>query len=142
MERIVVGSAGMKDGEFLQAMEACTLPTSCFRHGDHLRLAWLCVHTESLEGAIARVSRAIRNYAMHLGKPGLYHETVTEAWVRLIASHREKSFSEFLAANEEKLCKELLHRFWSPELLASERAKAEWVNPDREKLPQIVAGQR
>ena len=134
---IVVGSEGLGDGEFVRAMEGCTLPENCFRHGDHLRFAWLCVHAEPVEGAIARVRNAIRKYAAHLGKPNLYHETMTVGWVRLIASHAEGSFAEFLAANEARLGKELLHRFWSPELLTSERAKREWVEPDRERLPQV-----
>ena len=55
----------------------------------------------------------------------------------MIASHGEGSFAEFLAANEARLGKDLLHRFWSPELLASERAKREWVEPDREALPEV-----
>ena len=137
MKTIVVGSEGLGDGEFLQALEGCTLPTNCFRHGDHLRFAWLCVHAEPVDGAIARVRRAICNYAGYLGKPELYHETITVGWVRLVASHAEGSFEEVLAANEARLGTDLLHRFWSPELLASERAKRVWVEPDRERLPAV-----
>lgn len=135
MKTIVVGSAGMGDGEFVAALEDCTLPASCFHHGDHLRFAWLCVHAAPVEGAVRRVRQAIRNYASYLGKPELYHETMTAGWVRLIASHAEASFQEFLAANEARLGKDLLHRFWSPELLTTEQAKLEWVEPDRERLP-------
>ena len=135
MKTIVVGSAGMGDREFVEALEDCTLPASCFRHGDHLRFAWLCVHRAPVDAAVGRVRQAIRNYAGYLGKPELYHETMTAGWVRLIASHAEESFEEFLAVNEARLDKDLLHRFWSPELLASERAKLEWVEPDREGLP-------
>jgi hypothetical protein len=138
MKTIVVGSEGLGDDEFVQALEACTLPASCFRHGDHLRFAWLCVHAEPVDGAVDRVRRTIRGYARHLGKPELYHETITAGWVRLIASHTEGSFAEFLAVNEARLGKDLLHRFWSPEVLASERAKREWVEPDRGRLPAAV----
>ena len=75
-----------------------------------------------------------------VGKPELYHETITAGWVRLIASHAEGSFAEFLAVNEARLGKDLLHRFWSPELQASNRAKVGWVDLDREKLPVALNG--
>ena len=135
MNGIVVGSVDWSDGEFVHALETCTLPSSCFRHGDHLRFAWLCMHAAPLEMAVNRVRYAIQEYVAHLGHTSLFHETITAGWVRLIASHSEEHFETFLATNEARLNKDLLHRFWSPELLASSRAKTEWVEPDREPLP-------
>jgi hypothetical protein len=46
-----------------------------------------------------------------------------------------KSFAEFLECNGHRLHKDLLRRFWSPEVLASEEAKARWVAPDLRELP-------
>jgi hypothetical protein len=129
------GSSAMSDAEFLAAFHGCTLSPSCFRHADHLRLAWLHVHQNALEVAIDTVRNGIQAYARHLGKPELYHETLTVAWVRLIASHEERTFDEFLKLNEHRLTGELLHRFWSPELLQSEAARREWLVPDRMRLP-------
>lgn len=134
-----LGSSGLSDAEFLAEFRACTLPPTCFHHSDHLRLAWLHIHQSPLEIAIENVRSGIQAYAKHLGKPGLYHETLTVAWMRLIASHDEPTFHDFLRLNEHRLNGELLHRFWSPERLQSEKAREEWVAPDRRELPKLVS---
>ena len=130
-------SSALTDAEFLAAFHACSLPPACFRHADHLRLAWLHIHRHPLNAAIDNVRNCIRVYATHLGRPKLYHDTITIAWVRLLASHDEPTFDEFLMLNEHRLNAELLHRFWSPELLQSEAARKEWVDPDRAGLPPL-----
>jgi hypothetical protein len=111
------------------------LPPSCFHHADHLRLAWLHVRQQPLETAIDNVRQGIRAYAKHLGKPEIYHETLTIAWVRLIASHNEPTFDEFLRLNEHRLNGELMHRFWSTDRLQSDNARKKWLAPDRNQLP-------
>jgi hypothetical protein len=55
--------------------------------------------------------------------------------VGLLATHHETSFDEFLACNEPKLSLHLLHRFWTPEVLASQETRARWVPPDLRDLP-------
>ena len=132
---LTLASAHLSDDDFLSALHTCRLSTSEFRHADHLRLAWLHLQREPLEQALVNVRTGIQNFAAHHGVHDLYHETITVAWVRLLATHHERSFDEFLAGNENMLNKDLLHRFWTPELLASERAKREWVEPDRQPLP-------
>ena len=136
---LVLASANLRDDEFLAAFHSRRLQTSEFRHADHLRLAWLHLHREPFEAALIYVRHGIRAFANHHGVPGLYHETITMAWVRLLATHHEESFAEFLRNNEDRLNKDLLHHFWTPELLASEEAMARWVPPDRRKLPPIRA---
>ncbi|MDQ6706718.1 MAG: hypothetical protein M3Z85_12165, partial [Acidobacteriota bacterium] len=86
------------------------------------------------------VSSGIKRFAERHGVAHIYHETVTIAWVRLISTHRESTFAEFLRVNEDWLNRELLHRFWSPELLGSDLAKREWVTPDRQALPPLLGG--
>jgi hypothetical protein len=93
------------------------------------------VHRLPLEQAEETVRATIQAFAQRHGVPGLYHETITRAWVRLIATHHETSFGEFLEANEYRLNRELLWRFWTPEILGSEMAKRQWVEPDRHALP-------
>src|SRR5271156_3037487 len=131
-------SSALSDAEFLAEFHACSLPPACFRHADHLRLAWLHIHQHPREVAAELVRNGIQAYAKHLRRTEFYHETITVAWVRLIASHAEPTFDEFLRLNEHRLNRELLHRFWSPELLQSETARKEWVAPDRMELPAPV----
>jgi hypothetical protein len=132
---IVVASSHVGDDEFLAAFTNCTLPASSFRHGDHLRLAWLLLHRKPFYEALGLVRQSIQRYAAHLGVPHLYHETITTAWVKLIATHDEASFDEFIARNEHRLNLGLLHRFWTPAVLESEGARLGWVPPDRAALP-------
>jgi hypothetical protein len=56
----------------------------------------------------------------------------------LLATHHESTFEEFLAKNELRLGKDLLFRFWSPELLDTPEARQAWVSPDRQCLPTLV----
>jgi len=130
-----LASADLNDVEFLAAFHACSLPPFCFHHADHLRLAWLHLRQQPLEAAITNVCSGIQVYAKHLGKPEIYHETLTVAWVRLLASHDEPTFDEFLRVNDHRLNRKLLHRFWSPERLQSEQARREWLAPDKTSLP-------
>src|SRR4249919_2812625 len=74
---VVVASAEIGDDEFLAAFTSCALPLSSFRHGDHLRLAWLLLHRKPFDEALTLVREGIQKYAVHVGAPHLYHETVT-----------------------------------------------------------------
>ena len=125
----------LTDDQFLHAFHSCQLPKEQFTNTAHFRLAWLHVHREPLSEAEERVRAGIQAYAAHLGATAKYHETITVAWVRLVATHREASFDEFLRLHQARLNLSTLHRFWSRELLASEQARREWVAPDLAELP-------
>jgi hypothetical protein len=132
---LTLASAPLNDDAFLQSFHRCELPLRQFRHADHLRLAWLHLQRETLDQALQNVRTGIRRFAVHHGAGHIYHETVTIAWVRLLASHQERSFAEFLQGNAYRLNAELLHRFWTPALLMSEQARQHWVPPDLHDLP-------
>ena len=132
---MVLASAHLSDDEFLEAFHSCRLKISEFRNADHFRLAWLHLHREPLDTALANVCSGIQAMAAHYGISETYHCTITTAWVRLVATHREATFEEFLTANGPLLNRDFLHRFWSPALLASERARSAWVPPDVRDLP-------
>jgi hypothetical protein len=133
----VLATAHLSDDEFLEAFHSCRLQTFEFRHADHLRLAWLHLAREPFETALDRVRSGIQAFAKHYNLSGLYHETITTAWMHLLATHSENSFEEFLVANESFLNSNLLHRFWTPEILASREARNSWVPPDRHELPKL-----
>jgi hypothetical protein len=132
-----LATAHLTDDEFLEAFHSCRLKTSEFRHADHLRLAWLHLTREPYETALERVRNGIQAFAKHHNLNGLYHETITTAWMRLLATHQESSFNEFLTVNESRLSSKLLHHFWTPEILASPEARSGWVPPDRRELPKL-----
>jgi hypothetical protein len=132
---IVVASAYLNDNEFLAQFNNCRLPLSSFRHGDHLRLGWICLHRYPFPEALALVRAGILRFAAHHDVSHIFHETVTTAWMRLLSTHTEESFEEFLRENEHRLTLDLLHRFWTPATLNSEGARTGWVSPDRSPLP-------
>jgi hypothetical protein len=135
-------SAPLIDQEFVEAFETCRLPNELFHHRDHLRLAWIYLQRYGPSAAATRIRESIRRYAAHHGKPEKFHETVTIAWLRLLTQASEcsgaASFAELLAACPELLDKNTLHRYYSPELLASESARTQFVPPDRRALPSIT----
>ncbi len=131
----MLATAHLGDDEFLEAFHSCRLRTSEFRHADHLRLAWLHLAREPFDTALNSVRGGIQAFAKHHNLSGLYHETITTAWVHLLATHHENSFAEFLTVNESLLNASLLHRFWTPAILAGLEARGSWVPPDRQELP-------
>jgi hypothetical protein len=85
--------------------------------------------------AVARVREPIRRFAEKHGVPQLYHETITRFWVAELAAAmpaiaEESDFATLAAQRPDLLDKDLVRRRYRPETLASERAKAAWVEPD------------
>lgn len=132
------------DDEFLEAVEACTLPDSAFHHRDHVRLAWLYVCRFGYQAGSERMAASIRRYAAHHGATEKYHETITRAWMDLVqqaaaGANQPASFDAFIAANTDLADPHALNAYYSPERLASPAARQEWVAPDRRSLPSKPA---
>jgi hypothetical protein len=110
-----------------------------FGHYEHLELAWTYLGLYDVEMAHQVMSDAIRHVAELHGMPGRYHETMTRAWVHLVAVHRQDSdahsFDAFIAENPGLLDKHLLDRHFSRNLIASDQARARWADPDLRQLP-------
>lgn len=127
-----------RDRDFLRQFDDCSLPETRFGHAGHIRMAWLRLGQAPFEEALARISSGIRRYAAAMGATTKYHETVTVAFARIIASRMRQgeSFEEFTERNTDLFSpRPLLQRYYSPAVLASDRAKHEFVGPDREALP-------
>lgn len=125
------------DDEFVQALEACTLPASAFTHAGHVRAAWWYLRTYPLGEAIDRFRSALRGYATSLGAAGKYHDTVTVTWLLLIEERlgdgaRELDWPVFAGRYPELFQREaLLARYYDGETLASDRARRGFVMPTR-----------
>ncbi|MES2017533.1 MAG: hypothetical protein V4484_13655 [Pseudomonadota bacterium] len=115
----------MSDDEFFAQLRHCSLPSSQFNHQGHLRLARICLARYGLEQAIGVVCGTISAYAASLGAAGKFHWTVTEALVRLLAADPALELD----------AKALLARHYSAALLASDAARAHFVQPDLAPLP-------
>ena len=110
-----------------------------FGHRQHLELAWRYLATHRADQAHDAIAGAIRQVAAAHGEPGRFHETITRSWARCVAVHRERwpasTFPDFLDRNPQLSDPRLLDHFYSPELLGSQEARAQWVAPDRHPLP-------
>ena len=127
----------LEDAAFVRSFEACTLPPERFHHADHVRLGWLMLREEPLPRALARFCEGLKRYAASLGKAGLYHETITVAFLLLIHERQQRqlavSFSEFAAQNPDLLRwrPSVLDRYYREETLASDLARRAFLLPDR-----------
>jgi hypothetical protein len=124
----------MNDREFVEALEACSLPGSAFDHRAHIRLAWLYLREQPLLEALPRFIDSLKRYAGSLGASGKYHETITYAFMFLIHERMVRtpasSFDAFADANAD-LLGPILERYYTAETLASELARTTFVMPNR-----------
>jgi hypothetical protein len=113
-----------------------------FGHREHLELAWSYLREYPPDEATEVMSAAIKHVAHQHGAGRKYHETVTRAWLHLVAVHcqrwGEDTFQRFLERNEDLLNGRLLTHFYSRELILSDRARAAWIDPDVHPLPALA----
>lgn len=124
----------MTDAEFLRAFEDTTLEP--FHHRDHLRATFLYLRKYGEAGTVERLGPAILRYADARRGGAKYHETITQAWIRLVSQAMKSSedFEAMLIGHPQMLDKNLLQRYYSPGALQSPEARERWVEPDREEL--------
>ncbi|HEY6548567.1 MAG TPA: hypothetical protein VI589_11705 [Vicinamibacteria bacterium] len=134
------------DRGLVRAFEECTLPADRFHHADHVRVAWLMLGLDDLPAALRRFRDGLRRYATSLGKAGIYHETITVAYLLLIHERRQRgpedeSFEGFARRNPDLLSwrPSALDRYYRPETLSSERARRTFLLPDRLEAGAEVA---
>jgi hypothetical protein len=127
----------MTDRELLERFEAGTLAPEELRHAEHVRLVWLHLRSHGALETLARVGNGLRRLAAAVGRPELYHETVTWGWVLLIAQRMRESaeldWGDFRAAHADLFDRAApaLSAYYSPELLARPEAREAFVLPDR-----------
>lgn len=114
-----------------------TLPADQFHHQQHVQVAWLFVTKFGMPAALGEFSTAIRRFADAKGATGLYHETITWAFLLLIADRQARmpadTWEMFERENQDLLTwkPSILERYYSKELLASELARQSFLMPDK-----------
>ncbi len=127
----------MNESEWIQAFENSTLPNESFHHADHVRMAFLYLQKYAPLEALARFSSALKRFAAANGKPNLYHETITWAFLLLIRERLARTsfpqtWAEFSAGNPDLLRWDdsILKKYYRPETLASNLARSVFLFPD------------
>ena len=128
----------MNDNQFLAAFQACTLDE--FRHRDHIKVAYLYLRRHSLDEAIAKTRAGLQALAKAWAAPVNdlekgYHETMTQAWVRLVhlalSEHGPTETADaFCDQHPQLMHKTFLDSFYSRERLINWQAKREFLEPD------------
>jgi hypothetical protein len=126
------------DAALVSSFESGAAPPGGFHHREHVRVAWWYLRQHGLPDALARFSAGLRRFATANGKPDLYHETITTAYVLLInerldGAARGLTWDGFARRNPDLLLwkPSLLDRYYYPDTLKSDRARRTFVLPDR-----------
>ncbi len=122
---------------FIDAFERCAMPPGSFRHRDHVWLAWLYLRLYPGPVALGRYAEGLKRFAASIGQDGLYHETITYAFIFLINERMQHddlddSWDAFAARNDDLLSQGIrfLHAYYRPETLASDRARKVFLMPE------------
>lgn len=128
--------ADLSDDVLLREFENLTLPPTAFHHPQHVRAAWLFIRRDGMPEALTTFSRAVRRFAAAHDASGLFHVTVTWAYLLLIHQRQHQcgagDWTAFAARNQDLLCwkPSILDRSYSPETLWSDEARSCFVWPD------------
>ncbi len=131
----------MTNEEIIEEFEHSRAPDGSFHHADHIRVAFAYLSQYPVLEALQKFCDALQRFAAVQGNPGLYHETITWAYLflireRIVRAGRPETWEEFAAANPDLLTWErgtggVLARYYRPETLASASARATFLLPDR-----------
>jgi hypothetical protein len=109
-----------------------------FHHADHVRVGFELLCRHNFPDALATYSAALKGIAARAGNPGAYHETITVAFLSLIAEHHAAGqyadFEAFIADHPQLMDKSILKRWYSSERLLSDLARKTFVMPDGDRL--------
>jgi hypothetical protein len=107
-----------------------------FDHGLHVKAAFEILQRHDFLEAAGLYAEALKNMAARAGRPQVYHETITVAFLSLIAERMaERGFEEydtFIAANPDLLSKSVLERWYAPDRLNSALARKVFLLPEQE----------
>jgi hypothetical protein len=125
------------DEELLAQFEDTSLPTSLFDHRQHVRVAWLYVMRHGMPGALTVFSAALQRFAIAKGAHTLFHVTVTWAYLFVINQRQQEcaagTWDAFANQNADLLRwkPSILDRYYTADVLWSDRARQTFVMPDR-----------
>ena len=128
----------MSDDEFMASFENCSLSNEAFHHSDHVKMAFLYLSRYPALEALQRFSASLARFAAAHGKPSLYNETVTWAFLllireRMVRAGCRQTWAQFALNNEDLLNwkENILKKYYREETLRSDLAKNTFVFPDR-----------
>ena len=131
----------MTNEEIIEEFEHSRAPGASFHQADHIRVAFAYLSQYPVLEALQKFCDALQRFAAVQGNPGLYHETITWAYLflireRMMRVEQRQTWEEFAAANRDLLTWEkskggVLGQYYQPETLTSAAARATFLFPDK-----------
>jgi hypothetical protein len=125
--------------ELAEKYEACSLPYKNWTHRAHLALALFYLKKLPLQEATDRIRNSIKVYNAKCGDGIGYNETITVLFMKKIFYELQQP--QTCSKIEDELIRllnvctvEWLYNYYSKELIWSDQAKQEWVEPDIKAL--------
>jgi hypothetical protein len=110
------------------------IPAAGFPHREHVRMAFEMLRRHDFAETVLHYSRALRAMTAGAGRPEAFHQTVTIAFLSLIAERMESGtpadFAAFARDNPDLIDKAVLTRWYRPQRLASPAARRTFLLPD------------
>jgi hypothetical protein len=105
-----------------------------FPHREHVRMGFEMLRRHDFAASVHHYSQALRTMTRNAGRPEAFNQTVTIAFLSLIAECMtrgcEGDFAAFVERHPQLLDKNALSRWYAPERLASEAARCAFLLPD------------
>lgn len=123
----------MDDEALLAAFLAGEIDNRGFAHADHVRVAFALLQRQAFPDAVATFCASLKALVARAGHPEAYHETITIAFLALIAERMAEGpggYDAFAAANPDLFSKSVLERWYAPDRLASAQARRTFLLPD------------
>jgi len=123
--------------ELIDQFERGAVPAESFHHADHVRLAFAYLGKYPVFQALEKFATALKRFAAAQGRPQIYNETITFAYLFLIRERMACSpgsgWEEFSSLNPDLLVWRdgVLDLFYRVETLKSELAKTVFLFPDK-----------
>jgi hypothetical protein len=130
------------DRRFAASFEACAIPPAEFTHKAHLRLAYIYLAQHDIDVAHQRIRAAIERFlAHHQIDASKYHETLTRAWLLAVRHFMDRagntdSADDMLSRSGVLLDPGVMLTHYSKEILYSQAARASFIEPDLDPIPQ------
>jgi hypothetical protein len=103
-------------------------------HREHVRLAFQMLQQHDFPETVLHFSHALQAMAQKAGRPERFNQTMTIAFLGLVAQRMERAagedFAAFAAANPDLFDKALLARWYRPGQLGSALARRAFLLPD------------
>jgi hypothetical protein len=110
------------------------LDASMFPHREHVRMGFEMLRRHDFAATAYHYSFALRAMTARAGKPEAFHQTITIAFLALIAERLEAGpvadFLVFEQANPDLMDPRVLARWYRPERLTMAAARRTFVLPD------------